>query len=429
MIRGMLDPKTLLLEAAAEYGDTFTINDPKNPGVITGDPAAIKEILTADSEVYEVPYQEMLAPFFGATSLILTSGPRHKKDRKLLAPPFHGARMKAYGQTIVETTKVMFDTLKAGERFVMIERCQAVSLDVILRAIFGIEDDARRREFRAIVVAVMEATSSPVIATMPAFRRNFAGLGPWARFQRALKSFDQWLLNEIAERKKTASTSSSEDIMSLLLSARYDDGEPMSDQELRDQLHLLIFAGHDTTSTGLAWAFYWLHHNPAIREKLLQELKALGPSPEADKIAALPYLEAVCQETLRIRPIAAQIARQLKAPFTVMGHPLQPKSILTISLLLLHNRTDLYPEPETFRPERFIERTFSPYEYLPFGGGSRRCLGAAFAMYEMKLVLATVLSRYDLSLVNDGPVKVQNRGLTMGPKGGIPMVMKGTLSG
>jgi cytochrome P450 len=421
-IKAIVDPKAILLDVAKDYGYTFTVPDKTNPAVITGDPAVIKAVLTADAELFDVPYQEMLAPFLGATSLILTSGPRHKKDRKLLAPAFHGARMKAYGSAIINATIETFDKLAQQDShtpFVMMKQAQAVSLEVILSAVFGIDASEQRAQFREAVIALMDATSSPLIAALPALRRNFAGLGPWARFQRALKHFDKLLYELIAQRK--ASSEPREDILSVLLGARYDDGAPMTDQELRDQLHLLIFAGHDTTSTALAWAFYWIHQDPAVSEKLQAEVDSLGDSPAPEKITALPYLEAVCQETLRIRPIAGNIARKLKAPFVLNGHTIEANWVLSLSILLLHNREDLYPQPEEFRPQRFIDRTFSPYEFLAFGGGSRRCLGAALAQYEMKLVIATVLSRYSLKLIDSGPVKVQNRGLTLAPKGGIRM--------
>jgi cytochrome P450 len=199
----------------------------------------------------------------------------------------------------------------------------------------------------------------------------------------------------------------------------------MSDEELRDQLHLLLFAGHETTATALAWAFYWVHRQPEEHERLLAEIDALGPRPEPEALAALPYLDATCQETLRIHPVAPEVGRRLRRPLELLGHTLPEGTAVLVSALLLHDRDDIYAEPRRFRPARFLERKFTPFEFMPFGGGARRCIGAAFALYEMKLVLATLLRTRALRLVSDVPVASTRRGLTMEPKGGVPMMIEG----
>jgi len=391
--------------------------------MFTGNPEAIKAVFTADPDTFDTPLREQASPFLGETSLILTTGARHRQDRKLLTPPFHGARMRAYGKTIIEIAQNVAARWTEGQPFVMLDVTQAITLEVILRAVFGVEDDARRAQFREAVVQLMKAMASPAITMFEFTRRQFGGLGPWARFQKTRARFDALVYEEIAARHE--STLLGEDILSLMMTARYDDGSAMTDAELRDQLHLLLFAGHDTTSTALSWAFYWLHQKPEVLSRLLAEVDALGENPEPEAIASLPYLEAVCQETLRIHPIAINVGRLLKRPFDVMGFTVPAGTTVMLSALMLHNREELYPEPRVFRPERFLERKFSPFEFIAFGGGARRCLGAAFAMYEMKLVLATVLRSYGLRLVSDKPVKAVIRGLTMGPKGGIPMVLEG----
>jgi cytochrome P450 len=208
-----------------------------------------------------------------------------------------------------------------------------------------------------------------------------------------------------------------------MMSARYEDGSAMSDNELRDQLHLLLFAGNDTTATALSWAFYRLDRQPEERARVLSEIEALGPHPEPDALTSLPYLDAVCQETLRIHPVAADVGRLVQKPLPMMGFTVPAGTMISTSVLLLHDRDDLYPEPRRFRPDRFLTRKFSPFELIPFGGGPRRCIGAAFAMYEMKLVLATLLRAYRFRLVKDAPVRCVRRGITMGPKGGIPMII------
>jgi cytochrome P450 len=424
VIRFLRDPRGVAQRLAREWGDPFLVPDPKQPTLMTGNPEAIRTVFTADPDVFAIPLRDQLAPFLGDTSLILTSGARHKQDRKLLAPSFHGARMRAYGKTIVESALTAASKWTPGKPFKMLEATQAITLEVILRAVFGVEAGPRKEPFREAVVQLMAAMSSPLLTMFEFTRRSFGGLGPWARFQRARARFDALVAQEIADRRAHG-VAGREDILSLMMEARYDDGSAMSDLELRDQLHLLLFAGHDTTSTALAWAFYWLERQPEERERVLAEIAALGPDPEPDALAGLPYLDAVCQESLRIHPVVMNVGRLLAKPLDVMGCEVPAGTTILMSTLILHDREELYPEPRRFRPQRFLERKFSPHELIPFGGGPRRCIGAALAMYEMKVVLGTLLPRYRVRLVKDVEVKSVISGLTMEPKGGIPMVLEG----
>lgn len=421
-IRALRDPQGMVSEAMRKVGETLEIVGPAGPIVMSGDPEIIKLIFTADHDQFGVPYQQQLGPFVGESSLIMTPGVRHKKDRKLLAPSFHGARMRAYGKTIVEITLQHATNLVRGKTFPMLDLTQAITLDVILRAIFGVDDDALRDRFRTAIIELVASMNSTVITAFEFARKEFGGFGPWARFRRSVEGLNALIYAEIEKRR--GKTAGRDDIFSLLLDARYDDGEGMTDKELRDQLHLLFFAGHDTTSTSLAWAFYWFCRQPIEAKKLLDEIDSLGDSPEPEAIVALPYLDAFCQETLRIYPVAPNVARQLIQPFDLAGTTVPAGKILTASIMMLHQNEKLYPEPNKFRPERFLERKFSPYEYIPFGGGPRRCIGAAFAMYELKIVLATLLRRYEFRLVRDAPIRYVQRGLTMGPQNGIDMVVE-----
>ncbi len=210
------------------------------------------------------------------------------------------------------------------------------------------------------------------------------------------------------------------------MSARDENGEKMSDIQLHDELITLLFAGHETTATALSWALYWIHKYPEICDKLRQELDSLGESPKPMSIFKLPYLTAVCNETLRIYPVATlTVPREVKEPVELMGYQLEPGTRVYGCIYLTHQREDLYPQPKQFKPERFLERQYTPYEFLPFGGGSRRCIGEALAMFEMKLVLATIISNYQLALADNQPVKPQRRGVTLAPAGGVKMVLKG----
>lgn len=209
-----------------------------------------------------------------------------------------------------------------------------------------------------------------------------------------------------------------------MLSAQDENGQPMTDAELHDEMLTLLFAGHETTATALAWALYWVHKLPQVREKLRQESDRLGDNPDPMAIYKLPYLSAVCNETLRIYPVVPMaFGRFTNSPIEIMEQQYEANTLLTACIYLTHHREDLYPEPNQFKPERFIEHQYSPYEFLPFGGGNRRCLGSALAQLEMKLVLATILSNYQLELAEDKPVKPQRRGVTIAPAGSVRMVM------
>jgi cytochrome P450 family 110 len=351
-------------------------------------------------------------------------GNRHQSQRKMLMPPFHGERMRAYGRLICEITEQTMRQWTMGKPFSMRESTQEISLRVILRAVFGLDEGDRFGQLRQSLTKMLEVTASPLRATLlfvPALQRDLGSWSPWGRFLRLRQEVDQHIYAEISDRRGTAP---GEDILSLMMSARDENDEPMTDVELRDELMTLLFAGHETTATALAWAFYWIHHQPEVREKLLQELNSLGKNADPMEIAKLPYLNAVCCETLRIYPVVLfTFARMLKAPFELMGYQLPPGTVLLPSIYLTHHREDLYPEPKKFKPERFLESKYSAYEYLPFGGGNRLCIGYAFAQYEMKLVLATVLSQLQLELADSRPVRPVRRGLTMSPSGGVRMVV------
>lgn len=243
----------------------------------------------------------------------------------------------------------------------------------------------------------------------------------WGKFLRRRQQINALLLTEIQERRHQPL---GEDILSLLLSAQDEQGVPMSDAELRDELMTLLFAGHETTASALAWAFYWIHKIPEVRTKLLAELSDITLDTDPSVITKLPYLSAVCSETLRIYPLVLfTFGRMLKQPLQIMGYDLPSGVMLMPCIYLVHHREDLYPNPDLFRPERFLERQYSPYEYLPFGGSNRRCLGYAFALFEMKLVLATILKQTILRLANQHSIQPVRRGITFTPAGGVPMVV------
>jgi cytochrome P450 len=315
---------------------------------------------------------------------------------------------------------------RVGEPFTIRTSTQDISLRVILSAVFGLHQGERYDQLRKLLTVLLDSIGSPLNSTLlffPSLQKDWGPLSPWGRFLRLKQQIDQLLIAEIQARRKQAD-SNREDILTLLLEARDEAGQSMTDEELRDELLTLLFAGHETTASALAWALYWIDRLPQVKDKLLKELDTLPPDADPTTIARLPYLSAVCSETLRIYPIALNpFPRILKVPMEIVGYQFEPGTILLPSIYLTHQREDIYPEPKRFKPERFLERQFSPYEYFPFGGSNRRCIGAAFALFEMKLVLATILSRYELKLVGNRPVKPTRRGLTVAPPGSMRMVV------
>jgi cytochrome P450 len=333
--------------------------------------------------------------------------------------------MRAYGHTIGEVTQQVMDAWQPGKPFNIRQSMQDISLRVILRVVFGMDEGAQFQQLRRLMGSMLELLGAPLMSTalfFPFLQQDWGWWSPWGRMLRQKQQIDD-LINALIRERRAESEQNRQDILSLMLSARYDDGSPMSDDELRDELMTLLIAGHETTASALTWAFYWLDRLPEVRDKLLDELDSLGANPDPSVIAKSPYLTAVCQETLRIYPIVMNsFLRKVKSPIEIMGYQLAPGTLIVPSIYLAHHREEVYPNPKQFQPERFLEQQFSQYEYLPFGGGNRRCIGMAFAQYEMKLVLAKILSCFQVSLVNQRSVRPVRRGLTLAAPAGMKMI-------
>jgi unspecific monooxygenase len=401
--------------------------------VFASHPEALQQILTRDTQEFRAPgeFNKILQPLVGAHSVIMAEGDRHRRQRQLLLPPFHGERMRAYGQTICEIARRAASQIPPGTPFSARSLMQDISLQVILSAVFGLEAEAgeRHQTLKPLLGALTDIFASPFNASfllVPTLQKDLGAWSPWGRFLRLQQQIDALLYREIRERREQFDPERT-DILTLLLSARDEAGEPMTDAELHDELLTLLFAGHETTATAMAWAMYWIHHLPEVGAKLRQELDTLGDSPDPITLSRLPYLTAVCQETLRIYPVAMlTFSRVVQSPVELMGYRLEPETILLGCIYLTHQQEDIYPQPKQFKPERFLERQFSPYEFLPFGGGVRRCVGLALAQFEMKLVLATILANYQLTLLERRPVQPRRRGVTLAPGSGVKMAIAGT---
>jgi cytochrome P450 family 110 len=426
LIEAIARPTERLDSYAKEYGDVFVSKlSGFRPFVLFSNPQAIQQILTADPNLFDSGKgNQILHPLVGDYSLLLLDGSSHQRQRKLLTPPFHGDRMKSYGNLICEIAQQVMSNQAIGETFSMRSAMQEISLRIILRTVFGLDETERFSQLRKLLSSILDAVGSPLGSTLlfiPFFQKDLGAWSPWGKFVRQKQQIKNLIYAEIHERR-AKNNLFGEDILSLMMSATDEAGKPMTDAELNDELMTLLFAGHETTASALAWAFYWLHKLPEVKEKLLKELHPLSSNFDPSEIVKLPYLTAVCQETLRIYPIAMfTFSRILKTPYQIMSYDFEPGTQLTPCIYLTHQRTDIYPDPKKFNPDHFLERQFSPYEYFPFGGSNRRCIGMAFAMFEMKLVLATVMSQWQMNLAETKQVQPVRRGITLAPSGGVKM--------
>ena len=430
-IQWSIDPISYLDVAARKFPDIFKaqISAVGKSQVLISNPEAIQQIFSKDLKgKLTIPATPFAGTALGKNSLLTQKGKRHANQRKLLTPPLHGERMHSYGQLICDITKKNFGQLPAGKTFSAHQATKNISLQLILEIVFGLCEGERYELLKELFVYWSNVFRSPLFLLQLSssfLQKDLGSWSPWGDFLRKRQQIDQLLYAEISDRRAKPDPDRT-DIITLLLSARHEDGEPMTDVEVRDQTITLLVAGHETTATAIAWSLYFVHRHPEIRDKLLEELASLGDSPDPMSVFQLPYLTAVCHETLRIYPVTILAKpRMVKSPVELMGYELEPDTAVFCCIYLTHHREDLYPNPKQFKPERFLERQFSPYEFMPFGGGSRRCIGAALAMFEMKLVLATILSGHQLALADNKPVKPVRSSVTLVPDSGVRMVMKG----
>ena len=397
------------------YGEAFSVIflGFKTPMVLVSDPEAVKAIYTERANGLPPGRNIVLEPVMGSRSILLLEGAEHLARRKLMLPPFHGERMRSYESVVIGSSPPR-STRGHGSEFPIHPRMQAVTLEVILRAVFGVTDGPRLERLRGKLATVLTETASPRAQLIGLATRRFRGGNALARFEGQLKAVDELLYAEIAEHRSKPDLEERDDILSMLMPARFEDGEPMSDNELRDQLMTLLLAGHETTATALAWTFDLLLRHP---EPVLQRLRDSLAAGEDD------YLRATISESLRLRPVIPLAGRRLAKELSVDGLTLPAGTDVTPAIWLTHTRADIYPEPFAFRPERFLEQSPDTYAWIPFGGGIRRCLGAAFAEFEMRIVLREVLTRCDLHKASPAPEKTGRRNITLSPKDGTPVVV------
>jgi cytochrome P450 len=355
----------------------------------------------------------ILEPILGSRSVLLLEGSEHLARRRLMLPPFHGERMRSYESVVTEAVGAEIDSWPLDREFPIHSRMQAVTLEVILRAVFGVSEGPRLDRLRGMLSTVLTETGSPRAQLVGLATRRLHGGNALARFEGRLKAVDELLYAEIAEHRSKPDLADRDDILSMLMLSEFEDGGSMDDTELRDQLMTLLLAGHETTATALAWAFDLVLRHPAALARLRDEL-ATGEDE---------YLRATISESLRLRPVLPLAGRRLAKELAVDGLTLPPGTDVSPAIWLTHTRGDLYPEPFAFKPERFLENGPDTYAWIPFGGGIRRCLGATFAEFEMRIVLREVLSRCDLHKASPAPEKTGRRNITLSPKDGTPVVV------
>ncbi|HEY1687714.1 MAG TPA: cytochrome P450 [Solirubrobacteraceae bacterium] len=400
-------PLPFLLRCRERYGDTFTLRIRNEATwVFLSDPEDVKQVFTGDpNQLRAGEANAILGPVVGQSSVLLLDEPQHMQHRKLMLPPFHGERMQGYGELMADVTRREVESWPLGEPLQLWPRMQAITLEVIMRAVFGITEVERLAHVRSLLEGAIEwLTDRRRLAMM-------AVLGPQRlqanrRFKASLEPVDMALLQEIAQRRREPDLHERQDILSMLILARHEDGSQMSDLELRDELMTLLLAGHETTATSLAWAFERLMRHP---DKLAR-LRAETLAGEEDV-----YLDAVVKETLRLRPVLPIVVRRLASPMEIAGRVIPAGTALTPCIYLMHRRPDIYPQPHSFIPERFLEQPAGTYTWIPFGGGVRRCLGASFAQFEMKQVLKTVLAEVELEAIDSRPERVVRRSITLTP--------------
>jgi cytochrome P450 family 135 len=414
-LRWAYRPLPFMQECRERYGDSFSVRflGFERPMVLITDPAAIKVLYTERSHGLPPGRDIILKPILGAKSLLLQEGAEHLARRKLMLPPFHGERMRSYESIVDEIVGAEIDSWPLDREFPIHSRMQAVTLEVILRVVFGVSSGPRLDRLRGMLGDVLQETASPRAQVGGLITQRLGGRGPWARFEGQLRAVDELLYAEIAEHRARGGLEDRDDILSMLMQAEFEDGGTMSDEELRDQLMTLLLAGHETTATALAWTFDLLLRHREALQRLRDSLQA----GEDD------YLRATITESLRLRPVLPLAGRRLAKELVSDGLTLPAGTDVTPAIWLTHTRADLYPEPFAFKPERFLEEGPDTYGWIPFGGGIRRCIGASFAEFEMRIVLREVLTRCDLRKADPMPEKTGRRNITLSPKDGTRVVV------
>jgi cytochrome P450 len=404
----------MLFSCQDRYGDMFTLKIAyEGTWVILADPDAVKQVFTGDPSIYHAGEgNQILAPILGRNSILVLDEKPHIGQRRLLLPPFHGERMQGYGETMAEIAAAEIESWPVGSPYELRPRMQAITLDIILRTVFGVREGARMAELRDALRDFLDLTTNPrvLLPVLLVGPERVRHIGP---FRRRIDRVDKLIYREIAERRRAGNLEERDDILSLLVGARHEDGSPMSDEEMRDELLTLLVAGHETTATSLAWAVERLSRHPEKLDRLRDDVEA----------GSEDYLTATIQETLRLRPVISIVIRRLTEPVEIGGYELPAGVSVVPSVYLVHRNPEIYPDPEAFKPERFLENPPGTYTWIPFGGGVRRCLGASFAQFEMAVVLKELVKRREIRPADPKPERIFRRAITETPRHNARVVL------
>jgi cytochrome P450 len=403
-----------LEQSRARFGDMFTLKIAyEGTWVMLADPEAVKQVFTGNPRIFHAGEgNEILAPILGQNSLLVLDEKRHISQRRLLLPPFHGERMQGYGEKMAEIAVREIESWPTGVPYRLRPRMQAMTLEIILETVFGVHGGERMEPLRAALRDVLDLTTNPRMLA-PALLIGPDRIRSIPAFRRRLERVDELIGREIAERRAAEDLEERDDVLSMMVAARHEDGSPMSDAEIRDELLTLLVAGHETTATALAWAMERLVRHPEKLERLRDEVLAGEDA----------YLTATIQETLRLRPVIVIVIRKLTEPVEIGGYEIPAGASLTPCIHLVHRDPEIYPEPERFLPERFLDEPPGTYTWIPFGGGVRRCLGAAFAQFEMQVVLRELVKRHEVRPSDPAPERPFRRAITETPRHDAEVVL------
>lgn len=415
MMGVMRDPYTTYRRYHERYGDYWFLHAPNGRIHITSSPEGAREVWSADPDLYLPFAVDAAAPALGDDSIFLMSGPRHRRERKLLMPAFHRDRVAQYGDRVRDNARRIVDALPSGGEATAQSIGMDVALDVIIDLVFGATELDLQRHIRDLVERTID-TLKPWMLFAPPLRRMPIAASAWRRFVAVREEAQQTMLAQIRAARAEPDGDS---VLHDMIAATDEDGVGLGDSEIADEMITLLFAGHETTGVAIAWTMHHLLRHPDVVQRLREALAAVGDDPLA--IVRCDYLDAVCKEALRITPIVPDVLRTLAEPATFFGREIPAGHVVAVSVAAIHQRADLYPEPDAFRPERFIDRRYRPWEYMPFGGGNHRCVGAVLAEFEHRLTVAELVTRCDLSLVDDRPARPVRRNITIAPADGARM--------
>ena len=403
-------------QGRARFGPMFSIKIAyEGDWVVLADPELVKQVFTGDPKVFHAGEgNQILRPILGDNSVLVLDEKPHMSQRKLLLPPFHGERMQAYGEKMTEIAAREIESWPTGVPYKLRPRMQAITLEIIIETVFGVHDGARMEPLREALRDFLDLTTNPRLL-LPVLLVGPDRVKLIPAFRRRVQRVDELIAREIGERRAAEDLAERDDVLSLMLQARHEDGSPMSDTEIRDELLTLLVAGHETTATALSWAMERLTRHPEKLERLRAEV--------VDGEDA--YLTATIQETLRLRPVISIVVRRLTEAVELGGYELPAGAGVTPCIHLLHRDPQIYPDPDRFIPERFLDTSPGTYTWIPFGGGVRRCLGAAFAQFEMAVVLRELVRRHQIEPANPASERNYRRAITETPRHDAEVILQG----